>query len=216
MPAENQSLVDMILGGSTLNIGGGSADADRQLALMNLLMPMQLGRQQFGGDLVSQMLGIRANPLNLVTSLNLAGQAGGGTGAIGAALAGTGGAGFPTGEAQFPGLDQAIANLLQQQTTFAGGAPINPNTGLPYTPNEMAFLERLVAQEQGFGAPTPVRDVGGAVVQEASRATPRPQTQATRSRTQLNLPAANRRQALDKRVTALLSPKRKINGQSAS
>ena len=119
------------------NVGGGIDAANINLQEQQLSQLMESFRREFGMGLLDRLLEIEQNPFSIVNAVRLAGQAGGGPEGIAGGFAATGGLGTPS---PFSGL---LDRLLEDLGGFAGGNPINPQTGMPLTPDEMAFLRRF-------------------------------------------------------------------------
>ena len=119
------------------NVGGGIDAANINLQEQQLSQLMESFRREFGMGLLDRLLEIEQNPFSIVNATRLAAQAGGGPGGIAGGFAATGGLGTPS---PFSGL---LDRLLEDLGGFAGGNPINPQTGMPLTPDEMAFLRRF-------------------------------------------------------------------------
>jgi hypothetical protein len=104
-------------------------------------MEAEAGRREVGLSLLQQVTQMAQNPF----SPTLAGIAAGATGAGGgispymAAFQRTGGVGQPAPPEYF----DVATNLLRELSIYAGAAGINPQTGLPYTAKEIAYLNIL-------------------------------------------------------------------------
>ena len=133
--AQNASIDDIM--NLIFNVGGGIDQANLGLQEQQLAQLMESFRREFGMGLVDRLFQIEQDPFSIVNATRLAGQAGGGPQGIAGGFAATGGLGTPS---PFSGL---LDRLLEDLGGFAGGNPINPNTGSPFTPSEMAFLRRF-------------------------------------------------------------------------
>ena len=172
----NGSIIDQILGstqptslgaGGSWNVAGGSDIASMALQAYQLAQAMELGRRGIGQNLLDKLFELQQNPFSIVPALQSYGAAGGGPLAPAAALAQSGGVGMqsPYG----PLIDRLLAGMSE----FAGGAPINPNTGAPYLPNEMDYLRMLtMRQPASTTTTTPVSEVAGTAKQKKLKVTP--------------------------------------------
>lgn len=122
--------------------------ANLELRTQELAQQAEFGRAGTAGSLLETILGTQRDPFSVVPALSLFGAAGGGTRAPANALALTQGRGIA------PELGGIVGDLVRELTQFTGATPINPNTGVPFTPGEMQFL-RLVDQQQQAQPPVP-------------------------------------------------------------
>lgn len=122
--------------------------ANLELRTQELAQQAEFGRAGTAGNLLNTILGIQRDPFSIVPALSLFGAAGGGTRAPANALA------LTRGEGIAPELGGVVGDLVRELTQFTGATPINPNSGLPFTPGEMQFL-RLVDQQQQAQPPVP-------------------------------------------------------------
>lgn len=127
-----QSLEDLIF-----NVGGGIDQANLKLQEQELGQLMEAFRREFGMGLLDRLLQVQQDPFNIVNAVRLAGQAGGGPQGIAGGFAQTKGLGTPSP------FGDIVDRLLEDLGGFAGANPINPKTGSPFTPSEMAFLRRF-------------------------------------------------------------------------
>lgn len=136
-----------LLGNLNFNVAGGQDQADREFQAALFGAQQQQFRLQEGGTLLDRLMAAQQMPFNFGNVINATGQLGGGgpTGQLGA-LEATGNRGFP---APFSPI---IQQLIETQAGALGGAPTNPNTGMPFTPNELAYI-RIILGQQGQ-APT--------------------------------------------------------------
>jgi hypothetical protein len=134
---------------TAFNVAGGFDIAQLNLAAQQAAMEAEAGRREFGRSLLQDVIGMRQNPFDLTTAMMAAGAGGvgGGISPFTASLQRSGGVGQPAP----PMFGDVATNLLRQLSIYAGGAGINPQTGLPYTPKEIAYLN-IVQQQQ---APQP-------------------------------------------------------------
>ena len=133
------------------NVGGGMDQATLNLQAQQQAADMENVRHQTGFQLLDYLTGLQQNPFSIVPALQAYGAGGGGPMASANAFAQTGGIGNPSPYG-------AIAQqLIQGLSEFTGGTPINPNTGRPFTPTEMAYL-RVFAENQKKKTTTPTKE----------------------------------------------------------
>lgn len=136
---------------------GPSALDVRALDISEAQFQQQLAQEEeFGkvgaaSGLLETLLDVQREPFSVVPALTTFGAAGGGTRAPNAALALTQGQGIA------PELGGVVNRLLGEITQFAGANPINPNTGVAFTPGEMQFL-RVVDQQRTTQQPAGIVD----------------------------------------------------------
>ena len=130
---------------TAFNVAGGFDIAQLNQQAQFAALEAELGRREFGRSLLQDVIGFQQNPFSLTAATRAAGAggAGGGISPFLSALQQSGGVGQPAP----PIFGDVASNLLRDLSVFAGGAGINPRTGRPYTPQEIAFLN-IVAQQQ--------------------------------------------------------------------
>ena len=139
-----QELATMFPGISDMiyNVGGGQIQADQALQAQDLAQRMELSRLGLAQSLMGQLADMQRDPFSIVPALQAYGAAGGGTLSPIVALANSGGQGMPSPYGSM------FDNILKQLGDVAGGNPLNPNTGRPYTPDEAAYLRQLSMNQQ--------------------------------------------------------------------
>lgn len=148
--------------GGMFNVGGGGEQAQFGLDALGLSQGMELSRQQTGMGLLDYITRTQQDPFSIVPALQQYAAYGGGTMAPANALAGSGGVGNPSPYG-------AIAQqLIQGLADFTGGTPTNPNTGRPFTPQEMAYLRIIDQRAKPKGQPAPARQAAPAQAKQPS------------------------------------------------
>lgn len=124
------------------DVGGGGEQADYNLQALDLAQRMLATQRQTGLGLLDYVTETQRDPFSIVPALQMYGGAGGGTLAPQVALAQSGGLGRPSPYGPI------AQNILERLAEFTGGVPINPATGYPLTPQELAYI-RLIMSNQG-------------------------------------------------------------------
>jgi hypothetical protein len=127
--------------GGVMNVGGGRDDAEMRLQAQQQASAMELSRQQMGMGLMQNIQDTMRDPFSIVSALQMYGKAGGGTQGPAAALAASGGRGAPSPYGEI------ADRLMRGLSEFSGATPINPTTGQPMNPQEMAYLRQLSGQD---------------------------------------------------------------------
>lgn len=120
-----------------------------ELRAEQIAQEAEQGRAGIASNLLRDVLDIQRDPFSVVPALQLAGAAGGGTQAPANALA------LTRGEGIAPDLGGVVGDLVRELTQFTGATPINPNSGLPFTPGELQFLRLVDQQNQPAQPPVP-------------------------------------------------------------
>lgn len=118
----------------TYNVGGGLDQANMNLQAAQLAQAGELGRRQFGSNLLNQLFSLQQNPFSIVPALQAYGASGGGVLAPATAFAQTGGAGAPS---PYGGLvDRLLSDLAGFAVTRGSEAPpaASYERGTPYVP----------------------------------------------------------------------------------
>ena len=135
--------------GGTFDVGGGRDEAEFRLAEQQQAMAADLSRQQMGMGLMQNIQETMRDPFSIVSALQMYGKAGGGTMAPAVALSQSGGRGAPSPYGEI------ADRLMRGLSEFSGATPINPQTGVPFTPMEMDNLRKLSGQDLMAGGATP-------------------------------------------------------------
>ena len=122
--------------GGQYTVGGGQIQAEQELQAAELAQRMEMARMQLGQGVMGYLTDLQRDPFSIVPALQAYSASGGGTLAPNAAMVQSGGLGQPSPYGDI------VGNLIRGLSEFAGGANINPVTGRPYTPNELAEQRR--------------------------------------------------------------------------
>lgn len=144
-----------------LNIGTGTQQAEQQMTALKDAQQAELSRMQMGQGLLSTLIDVQRDPFSIVPALQAYQGAGGGTLGSATALAASGGRGQPSPYGRL------ASNLMANLGAFSGGADINPHTGQPYSPGELAYLRQTQAVNEP-GSFTPAGYTGASAVPSLS------------------------------------------------
>jgi len=162
--------------GGTMNVAGGGQQAEFNLAALDLAQQMETTRQTTGFQLLDYLTQLQKDPFSIVPALQAYTAAGGGSLAPAVAFQGSGGAGASGGAGMPSPYGEIADRLIAGLAEFSGAAPVNPYTGLPYTPAESQQVRQTefrlsqMAPEQRAQAEADIRRLHSAYV--GGQATP--------------------------------------------